>query len=170
MKHLFTLLAGLILLLSCQKTLTPLEGALSELDKDCALSSLTSVSLNPLTYTGPEGALSIDQINALKNSETQDCGFVSVWAKPGIALMFNYNVLNLKRGKELSVTDLTFGKMYSSNSEEYTGSFSGKMILKDINKKCIVITMNKVQFNIASGTFQMDGDLVCPFNAILYGE
>ena len=63
-------------------------------------------------------------------------------------------------GEELKLERMDFGMPLSSNSADYANSFTGKMILKAVNRHKAVILMENVHFTIAHGEFVLNGDLV----------
>jgi len=63
-------------------------------------------------------------------------------------------------GNELSFKAINFGIPISSNSYDYTDSFTGSMILKGKDSKDVRIEMREVIFTIAHGTYSFDGDFV----------
>ena len=63
-------------------------------------------------------------------------------------------------GEELRLERVNFGMPLSSNSADYTSSFTGKMILKEKNHNKAIIRMQDVHFKIAHGEFILNGDLV----------
>jgi len=63
-------------------------------------------------------------------------------------------------GGDLKLERLSFCIPVSSDSRDYTNSFTGRMILKEKTDSKAVITMKDVHFQIAHGEFIVDGDLV----------
>ena len=62
-------------------------------------------------------------------------------------------------GQELNLERLSFGAALSSNINEYTHTFTGKMILKKKTDTEVVIEMKDVHFKIAHGEYILNGML-----------
>jgi len=67
---------------------------------------------------------------------------------------------DVKAGEELKPENLMFGAPLSSDSRNYTNSYTGKMILREKTKDRIVIRMEDVRFTILHGEYTLSGDLV----------
>ncbi|MBO4536793.1 MAG: hypothetical protein J5702_06260 [Bacteroidales bacterium] len=63
-------------------------------------------------------------------------------------------------GQELKLERIHFSAPLSSNSNNYTSAFTGKIILKEKNNKKAVLRMQDVHFKIAVGEYILNGDLV----------
>jgi hypothetical protein len=61
---------------------------------------------------------------------------------------------------ELQLERLNFGAVLSSNSQEYTQTFTGKMTLASRTNYGVAINMDNVHFKIAHGEYVLNGILV----------
>lgn len=64
-------------------------------------------------------------------------------------------------GKEMGFQRVTFGIPVSSDSRDYTDSFTGHIYLVGKADTGIVIQMKEVCFTIGKGTYRFNGQLVC---------
>ena len=64
------------------------------------------------------------------------------------------------QGGELKLERIHFGAGLSSNSREYTNTFTGKMILGEKTDSRVIIYMNDVHFKIQHGEYILDGNLI----------
>ena len=65
-----------------------------------------------------------------------------------------------KVGKELNLTGVYFGVPQMSDSDNYTYSFTGRMILKEKTGEKVVIRFKNVRFSIPSGNYHLNGTMV----------
>ena len=118
----------------------------------------------PLVFEGPDGPMTLTATYYPSPSDVKDCFgvishtegrdvFSSMW------LDF-YAKDDIKPGQELCSEILMFGAPLSSDSRNYTNSYTGKMILREKTKDRIVIRMEDVRFTILHGEYTLSGDLV----------
>jgi len=165
MKRLCYLLAigiGLIALNSCDKATA------DNLDKDV-----------PFTLTSPDGvtrtilskseegseALAFDEAFYMYPSDIDGCAWALAHTNGKMANDFFWLSMylkdsSLKAGKEPVFERLSFGLPYSSNSFDYTGSFTGHIYVKEYSSKQLVLRYDHVVFEIAAGTYTLNGDLI----------
>ena len=67
---------------------------------------------------------------------------------------------NTPQGGELKLKRLNFGAALSSNSREYTNTFTGKMVLGEKTDSRVIIYMDDVHFKIQHGEYVFNGNLV----------
>ena len=79
-----------------------------------------------------------------------ECFWLSVYLKDS----------SLKVGKEPVFERLSFGLPYSSDSRNYTGSFTGHIYVKEYSSKQLVLRFDNAVFEIAAGTYTLNGDLI----------
>ena len=65
-----------------------------------------------------------------------------------------------KVGKELNLKGVYFGVPQMSDSDNYTYSFTGRMILKEKTGNKVVIRFKNVRFSIPSGNYHLNGTMV----------
>lgn len=65
-------------------------------------------------------------------------------------------------GSELKPERVEFSAGLSSDSGNYTSSYSGRMILKEKTKSRVTIRMEDVHFKIKHGEYILNGILVAP--------
>ena len=65
-----------------------------------------------------------------------------------------------KPGSELRPERVSFSASLSSDSRNYTGSYSGRMVLTEKTKTRVTIRMEDVHFNILHGEYILNGNLV----------
>ncbi len=129
----------------------------------CSRSDVPS-SESTLLINGPDGGLSLSSnyYPTLEDvpgcfeviSHTNGSGvFDSLWL-----MMCVYNVS--EPGSELSLERVSFSAALSSDSDNYTDSFTGKMILIERSDTRVVIRMEDVHFKISHGEYTLNGDLV----------
>ena len=117
-----------------------------------------------LNLSGPDGNMKLESFFKTSPSELPGCvgisahtGGIDVWDH--LILSF-YFAETTPVGKELQLKYLSFCAPLSSDSANYTNTFSGKMILKEWSAERIVIRMDDVRFRIAHGEYSLEGDLV----------
>ena len=117
----------------------------------------------PLQMKGPDGTMTLTAVYDAHPSDVPGCSgvichtsgkdvYTSIW------LSFYFSDSTLP-GKDLILERMNFGAALSSNSNEYTHSFTGKMILKEQTDKKVVIFMQDVHFQIAHGEYVLNGYL-----------
>ena len=133
---------------------------------DAAGDDPTSVVVqgNEPTLTGPDGVLrmSADYIpmpkdqpgcfEIIAHTDGKDV-FTSLWL---ICCVNN----NTRVGEELILERVDFCAALSSDSRNFTSSFTGRMILKERTREMVVIGMEDVHFSILHGEYVLSGDLV----------
>ena len=117
-----------------------------------------------LKMDGPDGTMELTATYYPVPSDIQGCFgvishtngrdvFSSLWldfyAKDGV-----------KPGEELKPERLMFGASLSSDSRNYTNSYTGRMILKEKTMDKVIIRMDNVHFSILHGEYTLNGDLV----------
>ena len=119
---------------------------------------------NEPTLTGPDGVLrmSADYIpmpedqpgcfEIIAHTDGKDV-FTSLWL---ICCVNN----NTRVGEELNLERVDFCAALSSDSRNFTTSFTGRMILKERTREMVVIAMEDVHFSILHGEYVLSGDLV----------
>ena len=119
---------------------------------------------NEPTLTGPDGVLrmSADYIpmpkdqpgcfEIIAHTDGKDV-FTSLWL---ICCVNN----NTRVGEELKLERVDFCAALSSDSRNFTTSFTGRMILKERTSEMVVIGMEDVHFSILHGEYVLSGDLV----------
>ena len=119
---------------------------------------------NEPTLTGPEGVLRMladyipmpkDQpgcFEIIAHTDGKDV-FTSLWL---ICCVNN----NTRVGEELKLERVDFCAALSSDSRNFTSSFTGRMILKERTREMVVIGMEDVHFSILHGEYVLSGDLV----------
>ena len=74
--------------------------------------------------------------------------------------LFLVGLNDTKPGAELKPESVSFSASLSSDSRNYTGSYTGRMILTEKTKTRLIIRMEDVRFNILYGEYILNGDLV----------
>ena len=118
----------------------------------------------PFTMRGPDGEL---QLNASYYPQSEDIPgrfeVISISEGKGVysSIWFSFCAdRDTRAGAVLKPERLSFGALLSSDSHEYTGSYSGRMVLKEKTKDRVVIRMEDVRFTIRHGEYVLQGDLV----------
>ena len=144
--------------------------ACSFLNPDGADDSIDLVEMmqNPLTFSGPEGTMKLEGSFIPSPSDVPGCAGVithtdgkDVYSFLWLSFYF-FDTTSV--GSELQLERFHFGAMLSSNSREYTDSFTGKMILKERSTHRVVISMEDVHLRIAHGEYTLNGYLVANNN------
>lgn len=156
MKRLYYLIVigiGLIALLSCEK-----------MTSEMLPFSLTSTNGETKSYKDSDTGLVFDQAYFMDPSDIDRC----VWASAHtngrmvnelIWLSMYIKDGSLKAGKEPRFERLSFGLPASSNSNDYTGKYNGRITVKEFSKEQLVLRFHNVVFNIAAGTYTLNGDI-----------
>ena len=134
-----------------------------ELERSSAAADLMSVNEDGKTVT-----LSLGKASYYPHpSDVPGCCQIIAHTEPGKeALYTEYIWLSFcfyedtPVGKDLKLERLQFGLPLSSNSRDYTHTFTGRMILKERSDNKAVITLKDVHFKIAHGEYILNGDLV----------
>lgn len=66
---------------------------------------------------------------------------------------------NSKTGREPEFERVRFCLPFSSNSEDYTSSYSGRIYLKEFNDERLVLRFDKTVFKIYHGKYTLNGDM-----------
>ena len=66
---------------------------------------------------------------------------------------------NSKIGREPEFERIRFCLPFSSNSEDYTSSYSGHIYLKEFNNERLVLRFDKTVFKIYHGKYTLNGDM-----------
>ena len=66
---------------------------------------------------------------------------------------------NSKIGREPEFERIRFCLPFSSNSEDYTSSYSGHIYLKEFNDERLVLRFDKAVFKIYHGKYTLNGDM-----------
>ena len=66
----------------------------------------------------------------------------------------------VKEGSEITSGKISFGAFFSSDSREYTDSFTGRMYLKSKSADSVTIFFDNVRFRILHGEYVLNGDMV----------
>ena len=74
--------------------------------------------------------------------------------------LFLVGLNDTKPGAELKPERVSFSALLSSDSRNYTESYSGRMVLTEKTKTRVIIRMEDVRFNILYGEYILNGDLV----------
>ena len=120
----------------------------------------------PLILEGPDGEMPMSYAAYYPEPTDDPFGTFRVIAHTGGKLLFDslwltFSVFdNTKVGKELNLRSLNFGAMFSSDSRNYTDTFTGRMILKEISPDKVVIQFKHVRFSIAHGNYHLNGTMV----------
>ena len=157
MKRLFYLLAigiGLVALLSCEK-----------MSSEMLPFSLTSTNGDTKSFKDSSAGTVFDQAYFMAPSDIDGC----VWASAHtngrmvdelIWLSMYIKESSMKAGKEPKFERLSFGLPASSNSEDYTGKYTGRITVKEYSEEQLVLRFHNVVFKIAAGNYTLKGDLV----------
>ena len=119
---------------------------------------------NEPTLTGPDGVLRMSADYIPKPEDQPGCFeiiahtdgkdvFTSLW-------LFCCVNNNTRVGEELKLERVDFCAALSSDSRNFTSSFTGRMILKERTREMVVIGMEDVHFSILHGKYVLSGDLV----------
>ena len=117
-----------------------------------------------LTMTGPDGAMKLKAVYDNSSKDVPGCSgvichtdgkdvFTNIW------LSF-YFYDNTPQGSELKLERLSFGALLSSNSREYTSTFSGKMTLGEKTDSYVIVYLEDVHFKIQHGEYVLNGNLI----------
>lgn len=85
--------------------------------------------------------------------------FDSLW-------LFMYISEETETGSAFEPERLEFSAGLSSDSRNYTHSYSGRMVLTEKSKTRVIIRMENVRFKILYGEYILNGDLVAPLTEI----
>lgn len=88
-------------------------------------------------------------INAATNGRmVDDLFFLSIYMKE-----------NSRIGREPEFERINFCLPFSSNSEDYTSSYSGHIYLKEFNDERLVLRFDKTVFKVFHGKYTLNGDM-----------
>ena len=121
-------------------------------------------SAKPLRMKGPDGELKLGASYIPSSEDTPGCfeiiahtdgkmQFDSIW-------LFLLGSNDTKPGSELKPERVSFSASLSSDSRNYTESYSGRMVLTEKTKTRVTIRMEEVHFNIHHGEYILNGNLV----------
>lgn len=117
-----------------------------------------------LQIKGPDGEMSFKSSYYPDSESAPDCfSIISQTIGKSVydALLLTLSVYNdTALGSELKLEHVGFGAMLSSNSTQFTNTYSGRMILKEKTDTRVTIKMENVHFNIGHGEYILNGDLV----------
>ena len=139
-------------------------------DADGATVDLFELAQHPLTFSGPDGALKLEASYFPSPSDVPGCaGVISHTTGRDVytALWLSFYFYDdTPVGGELRLERFNFGAAASSNSNEYTNTFTGKMVLKERSANRVVISMENVRLKIAHGEYKLNGYLVARTKAL----
>ena len=121
-------------------------------------------STKPFRMEGPAGKLSLSSSYHPSMVDMPGC-FEIIAHTDGKMVdesfwLFLVGLNDTKPGAELKPERVSFSALLSSDSRNYTESYSGKMVLKEKTKTRVTIRMEDVRFNILFGEYILNGDLV----------
>ena len=121
-------------------------------------------SAKPLRMEGPAGGLSLSASYYPSLEDTPGC-FEIIAHTDGKKVndsfwLFLVGLNDTKPGSELKPERVSFSAVFSSDSRNYTESYSGRMVLTEKTKTRMTIRMEDVRFNILYGEYILNGDLV----------
>ena len=120
----------------------------------------------PLILEGPDGEMPMSFVAYYPDPTGEPEDTFRVIAHTGGKLVFDslwltFSVFdNTKVGKELNLRSLNFGAPASSDSRNYTDTFTGRMILKEKTPDKVVIQFKHVRLSIAHGNYHLNGTMV----------
>ena len=121
-------------------------------------------STTDITLSGPDGPL---PINAEFYPSPSDLpGYFEVIAHTVGKDVFTSLTFFLqapeqvKAGSEITSGKVSFGAFLSSDSREYTDSFTGRMYLKSKSADSVTIFFDNVRFRILHGEYALNGNMV----------
>ena len=76
-----------------------------------------------------------------------------------LSLIFDKD--HLVVGQEMDFERFSFSIPISSDSHDYTHTYSGHIYLDELTRSGIILRMENVSVTIGKGTYQMNGQLVC---------
>ena len=119
-----------------------------------------------ITLSGPDGSLALKAEFYPSPSDLPGC-FEIIAHTSGkdvhTSLMFTLQASDkVKEGSEITSGKVSFGAPLSSDSREYTDSFTGRMFLKQKSADGVTIYFDDVRFRILHGEYVLNGDLVAP--------
>ena len=120
-------------------------------------------SMNGAVKNADNGtALQITELSAKNTSEYGGSIYLTLSAKEGTVPIWLSMFISpdAKVGETLSFNNIHFGIPISSNSEDYTDEFTGRMTLAGKDSKSVSVEMKNTAFKIAHGTYTFDGTFV----------
>lgn len=126
------------------------------------------MAFKPSTLSGPDGSWRLEGsfYPTPSNSSEYAQDYVQIIAHSNGKMVYSSLWLsfffhtNDTVGSELRVESFSFGLPLSSNSEDHTNSFTGKMVLKEKTEKRVVISMEDIHMKINHGDYTLNGYLI----------
>ena len=121
-------------------------------------------SAKPFRMEGPAGKMSLSSSYYPSLEDVPGC--FEVIAHTGGKMvddsfwLFLVGLNDTKTGAELKPERVSFSAVFSSDSRNYTQSYSGRMVLTEKTNTRVTIRMENVRFKIEYGEFILNGDLV----------
>ena len=121
-------------------------------------------SAKPFRMEGPAGKLSLSSCYYPSMEDAPGC--FEVIAHTGGKMvdesfwLFLVGLNDTKPGAELKPERVSFSALLSSDSRNYTDSYTGRMVLTEKTNTRVTIRMEDVRFNILFGEYVLNGDLV----------
>ena len=121
-------------------------------------------SAKPLRMKGPDGELLLSARYYPSPEDTPGC-FEIIAHTDGQMVDDSFWLMlvglnDTKPGAELKPERVSFSATWSSDSRNYTESYSGKMVLTEKTKTRVTIRMEDVHFKILYGEYILNGNLV----------
>ena len=121
-------------------------------------------SAAPLRMKGPDGELLLRASYYPSMEETPGC-FEIIAHTDGKKVDDSFwlhlvGLKDTKPGSELKPEGVSFSAVFSSDSGNYTESYSGRMVLTKKTKIRVTIRMEDVRFKIKYGEYILNGNLV----------
>ena len=168
MKRIFTLtvlMSIAFLAASCSKEPVP---AVTPEDLFNGSSKLaeTTIYLNDDSVKEPQ-ITDFARANVYRNSDKPGQSWLSAWSGGKMVYdcfflsIYFQNIENMKIGEALDVSRFVFGFSFSSNSEDYTHKYSGRITLADKGDDYVILEFHNVGVSCNLGGYLMDGYLYC---------